>query len=102
VIAMTRRTNRRLVGATLELDRGQCVEMHAKIHRALGELGRPAAKWKWETNGARPRLPRQFCVTLRLLFFQIYPTFQRFDCKGQLVLTRRRERAFARTLFDTV
>ena len=44
VVAIARRINRRLAGATVELDRPQCVETHHKIHQAMEELGRLAAK----------------------------------------------------------
>src|SRR5271165_4205872 len=44
VAAIARRANRRLSGATVELDMPQCVETHRKIDRALEELGRLAAK----------------------------------------------------------
>ena len=44
VVAIARRANRRLSGATVELDMAQCAETHRKIDRALEELGRLAAK----------------------------------------------------------
>jgi ParB/RepB/Spo0J family partition protein len=44
VVAIARRMNRRLAGATVELDRPQCVETHHKIQQAMEELGRLAAK----------------------------------------------------------
>jgi len=44
VTAIARRANRRLSGATVELDMPQCAETHRKIDRALEELGRLAAK----------------------------------------------------------
>src|ERR1035437_4064619 len=44
VVAIARRANRRLSGATVELDTLECAETHSKIDRALEELGRLAAK----------------------------------------------------------
>ena len=44
VAAIARRANRRLSGATVELDTPQCAETHRKIHEALDELDRLAAK----------------------------------------------------------
>jgi ParB family chromosome partitioning protein len=44
IVAMARRANRRLSGATVELDMPQCAETHRKIHRVIDELGRLAAK----------------------------------------------------------
>jgi ParB family chromosome partitioning protein len=44
VVAIARRANRRLSGATVELDQPQCAETHRKIDRALEELDRLAAK----------------------------------------------------------
>src|SRR5664280_1352160 len=44
VAAIARRANRRLSGLTVELDLPQCAETHRKIHEALDELGRLAAK----------------------------------------------------------
>src|ERR1019366_7615216 len=44
VVAIARRANRRLSGATVELDMPQCAETHRKIDLALEELGRLAAK----------------------------------------------------------
>jgi ParB family chromosome partitioning protein len=44
VAAIARRANRRLSGATVELDTPQCAATHSKIHAALDELGRLAAK----------------------------------------------------------
>lgn len=44
VVALARRANRRLLGATVELDLPQCKETHGKIQQGLGELGRLAAR----------------------------------------------------------
>src|ERR1019366_3971861 len=44
VAAIARRANRRLSGLTVELDMPQCAETHSRIHQALDELGRLAAK----------------------------------------------------------
>ena len=44
VIAMVRRANRRLRGATVELDLPQCAQMQAQIRLALEELNRLAIK----------------------------------------------------------
>ena len=44
VAAIARRANRRMSGITVELDMPQCAETHSKIHRAIDELGRLAAK----------------------------------------------------------
>ena len=44
VVAITRRANRRLAGATVELDRPQCIAAHSQIDRARQELHRLAAK----------------------------------------------------------
>ena len=44
VVAIARRANRRLSGATVELNEPQCVETHQQIHLALEELGRLAVK----------------------------------------------------------
>src|SRR5664280_1299091 len=44
VVAITRRANRRLSGTTVELDLPQCAETQNKIHQALEELGRLAAR----------------------------------------------------------
>jgi hypothetical protein len=44
VMALARRANRRLSGATVELDQPQCTEAHHKIQRAIDELDRLAAK----------------------------------------------------------
>ena len=50
VVAIARRANRRLSGATVELDMPQCAETHRKIDRALEELGRLAAKIPHQPN----------------------------------------------------
>jgi hypothetical protein len=50
VAAIARRANRRLSGTTLELDTPQCAETHSKIHRAIDELGRLAAKIPHQPN----------------------------------------------------
>ncbi len=50
VVAIARRANRRLSGATVELDMPQCAETHRKIDRALEELGRLAAKIPHQTT----------------------------------------------------
>jgi ParB/RepB/Spo0J family partition protein len=50
VTAIARRANRRLTGITVELDKPQCIETHAKIHRVLEELGRLAAKIPYQDN----------------------------------------------------
>lgn len=42
--AILRRANRRLAGATVELDRNQCDQLRQQIERAQGELTRLAAK----------------------------------------------------------
>jgi len=44
VIAMVRRANRRLRGATVELDLPQCAQTQAQIRLALEELNRLAIK----------------------------------------------------------
>jgi ParB/RepB/Spo0J family partition protein len=54
VIAIARRANRRLSGATVELDQPQCTETHSKIHRALEELGRLEAKLPHQPISNRP------------------------------------------------
>jgi ParB/RepB/Spo0J family partition protein len=50
VAAIARRANRRLSGATVELDAPQCAETHSKIRRAIDELGRLAAKIPHQPN----------------------------------------------------
>jgi ParB/RepB/Spo0J family partition protein len=42
--AILRRANRRLTGATIELDRNQCDQLRQQIERAQGELARLAVK----------------------------------------------------------
>ncbi len=44
VVAISHRANRRLAGATVELDRDQCAQLRQQVDRALHELGRLAAK----------------------------------------------------------
>ena len=44
MVAIARRANRRLSCVTVELDTAQCAETHRKIHQAIDELGRLAAK----------------------------------------------------------
>ena len=44
VAAITRRADRRLAGATVELDHLQCVEAQRKIERVLHELNRVAGE----------------------------------------------------------
>jgi ParB/RepB/Spo0J family partition protein len=44
VVAIAHRSNRRLSGATVELDRDQCRQLRQQVDRALHELGRLAAK----------------------------------------------------------
>ena len=58
VAAIARRANRRLCGATVELDQPQCAETHYKIQRAIDELGRVAAKIPHEPISDEP-IPHQ-------------------------------------------
>jgi ParB/RepB/Spo0J family partition protein len=44
VVAISHRANRRLAGATVELDCDQCAQLRQQVDRALHELGRLAAK----------------------------------------------------------
>ena len=61
VIAMVRRANRRLRGATVELDLPQCAQTQAQIRLALEELNRLAIKLPHpsatELRDARAREP---------------------------------------------
>jgi ParB/RepB/Spo0J family partition protein len=52
VVAITRRANRRLAGASVELDRDQCAQLRHTMDRALHELGRLAAKIPSEQESA--------------------------------------------------
>ena len=52
VVAIIHRSNRRLSGATVELDRDQCRQLRQQVDRALHELGRLAAKIPPEQEAA--------------------------------------------------